>query len=311
MSLEILRSGVDAWNEWRAAHVGTMPDLRGARLEGRALPGVNLGDVVLAGADLSGADLRGADLRRSDTRGVLLTGADLRGADLRGAVLSDIHGGRGNAVVDITGADFTESVFGRTVIGDIYLNRMIGLGAIRHIGPSYVSTSTLALTVEEMNRLGAVRTDVEAFLKGAGVSLASFKEFERELRSRRYCSAFISYSQVDREFAQWLYGELSKKGVECWLDEKNIRAGERILDAVAAAIGRHEKIVLCCSVSSLESWWVKDEIRKAQELERVPGAELRIVPVLLDRHLFQWNHGLASDLRRQAAHEPCCVCQKG
>jgi uncharacterized protein YjbI with pentapeptide repeats len=74
-------------------------------------------------------------VRRSDLRGALLTDSDLRKADLRSAVLADVTGGIGNAVIDITDADFTEAVFGWTLIGDIYLNRMIGIGQIRHAGP--------------------------------------------------------------------------------------------------------------------------------------------------------------------------------
>jgi hypothetical protein len=96
----------------------------------------------------------------------------------------------------------------------------------------------------------------------------------------------------------WLHQKLENRGVRCWLDEKNLVPGERILDAVAKAITAHERILLCCSKSSLESWWVKDEVRKAQELERGANDDLRIIPILLDDYLLHhWNDGLASDLR--------------
>src|SRR5205814_1369243 len=102
--------------------------------------------------DLSFADLRGADLKRADLRGALLTGADLRQADLRSAVMADIHGAPGNSVIDITDADFTGAIFGWTVIGDIYLNRITGIGQIRHLGPSYIAMSTLEFTVDEIEK---------------------------------------------------------------------------------------------------------------------------------------------------------------
>jgi TIR domain/Pentapeptide repeats (8 copies) len=230
-----------------------MPDLRGASLRNCHLGGALLNDVILAGADLSFSDLRRADLKRSDLRGVLLTGSDLRQADLGSVVLADIVDGIGNSVVDITNADFTEAIFGWTLVGDIFLNRMIGIGQIRHAGPSYLSTSTLEFTVAEIAQSGTFRTDIEAFLRGAGVLLDSFSQFEQSLRSHAFYSAFISYSHADQGFATWLHAELQTRGIRCWLDEKNMRPGERILDAVAKAIGSHDKILLCCSRSSLES----------------------------------------------------------
>ena len=75
----LLRSGVSAWNGWRAEHAGITPDLSGASLRG----------LDLTGADLSGVDLRQADLRGAALRSVRLTGARLDGANLFKAVLQD------------------------------------------------------------------------------------------------------------------------------------------------------------------------------------------------------------------------------
>jgi hypothetical protein len=295
----IVSSGIETWNRWRKDNPSLLPDLRGAALSNLQLRGAQLHDAILAGANLSFADLRGADLSRADLRGVLLTGADLRNADLRSAVLADVVGGLGNSVVDITDADFSGALFGWTIIGDIYLNRITGIGRIRHKGPSYISTSTLEFTAHEVAKTGVIRTDVETFLRGAGILLDSFKQFEESLRSHAFSSAFISYSHADKEFAGWLHRKLEGKGVRCWLDEKNMTPGERILDAVGTAISSHDKIILCCSKSSLESWWVQDEVRKVHELERQdPSNTLRIIPILLDGYLLEsWSGGLAADLR--------------
>ena len=114
--------------------------------------GINLQDAIISGVNLSNSNLSQADFSRADMRGVRLTGADLRGARLISSILSDIKGGRGNSIVDITDADFSDSVMGWTIIGHIYLNRIIGIGNIKHIGPSYVSTSTLELTAIEIQK---------------------------------------------------------------------------------------------------------------------------------------------------------------
>ena len=80
-----------------------------------------------------------------------------------------------------------------------------------------------------------------------------------------------------------------------------MRPGDRILDAVDRAIREHEKILLCCSQTSLNSWWVKDEIRKAQERERREGRDI-IIPLMLDGYLLEsWQDGLAADLRSRLA----------
>ena len=295
---DITAVSTDDWNRWRVEHPDVLIDLRGAVLRNRKFAGALLHDVNLAGADLTASDLRGADLKRADLRGVLFTGADLRQADLRSAVLADIVGGVGNSMVDITDADFTGAIFGWTMVADIYLNRITGIGQVRHSGPSYLSTSTFEFTVAEIAKSGVIRTDVESFLRGAGVLLDSFKQFEQSLRSHAFYSVFISYSHADKNFAAWLHGELESRGIRCWLDEKNMKAGERILNAVGKAISTHDRVLLCCSKSSLDSWWVQDEIRKVQEVERQPPQALRIVPILLDRYLLDgWNDGMASDLR--------------
>ena len=92
--LAVLKQGVDAWNEWRAAHADTRPDLSNASLRG---------------LDLAKVDLTGADLRKTDLRGAILGGAVLISANLADANLF-------KAVLD--GADLS----GANLIGARFLN---------------------------------------------------------------------------------------------------------------------------------------------------------------------------------------------
>ena len=107
--LEILKQGVEAWNQWREDNPGVFPDLSGtifrhANLSGADLSDADLSRAVLSRADLNGANLNGAllieanlfkaNLRWADLRGTDLAGTDLRGADLRRAWI----GGTGVAV---------------------------------------------------------------------------------------------------------------------------------------------------------------------------------------------------------------------
>lgn len=96
--LEILKSGVARWNEWRAQHPDVRPYLYGADLRDADLRQANLYKAFLSHANLTGADLAGAKLDGASlTEGVLchtnlsrayLTGVDFYGANLQNANLS-------------------------------------------------------------------------------------------------------------------------------------------------------------------------------------------------------------------------------
>lgn len=102
--LEILKKGVDIWNEHRKNHPGIRPNFIQANLSG-----ANLSGVFLGGTDLSRTDLSGADLQESG-----LFSSDIRGADL----------GRVKLV---------ETVFGNTNLKDA-----IGLETCILRGPSII-----------------------------------------------------------------------------------------------------------------------------------------------------------------------------
>ena len=54
----------------------------------------------------------------------------------------------------------------------------------------------------------------------------------------------------------------------------------------------HDKVLLCCSTSSLSSWWVKDRIRKALEKERQTLSD--VVHTLRIWTTFYFNGGMDS-----------------
>jgi len=113
--LQIIRQGVDIWNEWREKHPELIPDLRETYLVETDLRRADLG-----GADLSGADLSGADLRRANLSGAILGGANLGGAYLKGANLSRVN---------LAGADLGEAVLIGTDLCGATLNGSSVYGA--------------------------------------------------------------------------------------------------------------------------------------------------------------------------------------
>lgn len=104
--LDILKQGVQVWNQWRNTHTTIRPDLSGAELTGATLGGANLSGATLSSADLSSADLSSADLSGAIIGGVTInifnvTRADLSGLQRSGAVLS----GANLSHADLSGAN--------------------------------------------------------------------------------------------------------------------------------------------------------------------------------------------------------------
>ena len=89
--LELLKSDVVAFNEFRRNNPETEINLSYANLSHANLSHANLRGANLRGANLSGADLRDANLSYANLRDANLSYANLRGANLRGADLHDAN----------------------------------------------------------------------------------------------------------------------------------------------------------------------------------------------------------------------------
>jgi uncharacterized protein YjbI with pentapeptide repeats len=94
--LEILKTGVGAWNKWRDKNFIISPDLKGvnlydADLDNLNLSGTDLREANLRGAHLANSDLRGANLNDANLRDANLTNSDLSGANLDDASLRDAN----------------------------------------------------------------------------------------------------------------------------------------------------------------------------------------------------------------------------
>jgi TIR domain/Pentapeptide repeats (8 copies) len=337
--LKILRREASDWNRWRVEYPGLVPDLRGADIERADLRNMDLRradlfgtsleradlretdlrDSILGGADLSGTDLRGADLRRADLRGASLAqanlgganfgGANLRGADLIEANLIDADLTNANlreanlrkanlGGADLSGVDFTRAEAGRTSFADIDLRLVQHLETMRHEGPSTIGIDTIYKSRGKIP---------EVFLRGCGVP-ETFITFMHSLvvSPIEFYSCFISYSHEDKLFARRLHDTLQGRGIRCWLDEKQLLAGDHIRDQVDRGIRLWDKVLLCCSRHSLSSFWVDEETGKAFEKEERLWKErtervLALIPLDLDGYLFQWESGNASRVRERKA----------
>src|SRR6266568_5096706 len=209
--LDILKQGVETWNQWRKGHADLIADLSGAPLRDISLEEANLSFAQLSGADLiranlSRADLSRADLSRADLRAAGLDGADLSSADLGLALLSFARLRRANLrnadLVEaqlrsayLKGADLSNAIVAWTSFGYLDLSAVKGLETVRHEAPSIIDIDTIIRSQGNIP---------EIFLRKAGVPdsiIEAIPSLIGSLRPIDFYSCFISYSDKDRAFA--------------------------------------------------------------------------------------------------------------
>jgi hypothetical protein len=100
-----------------------------------------------------------------------------------------------------------------------------------------------------------------------------------------FYSCFLSYAGADREFAHRLASDLQDVGISCWLDRVDVPAGASISEDLYRKLARHDKILLVLSESSVGRRWVREELRKAIELERERRQDV-LFPVGIDDTIF-------------------------
>jgi uncharacterized protein YjbI with pentapeptide repeats len=213
--LQILKQGVEAWNQWREQHTDIRPDLADADLNEADLSGVNLREANLARANLSGADLSAANLSRAALNAASLSRANLSRANLTGAALTGANLTRANLTradlplanlssTTLVGADLSQALFVETVFGDTNLTSVQGLETCLYKGPSTLDHRTLA----KSGPLPLV------FLRGCGLPDALIDYLPSLLNEPfQFYSCFISHASKDHAFTERLHADLQNNGV--------------------------------------------------------------------------------------------------
>jgi hypothetical protein len=91
---------------------------------------------------------------------------------------------------------------------------------------------------------------------------------------------FMSYSHRDSEFVVALDVALRAAGLKVFLDDRDIRAGDRLVERVFDGIAAAQAQVVVLSEASAASSWVKDELSAARLRSIETGS--RVVPILIE-----------------------------
>lgn len=119
----------------------------------------------------------------------------------------------------------------------------------------------------------------------------------------QFYSCFISYSTTDEEFAKRLQARLVQEKLRVWFAPEDIQGGKKLHEQIDRAIQIHDRLLLVLSEHSINSKWVKDEIRRARKAE-VRENRRKLFPIrLVDFSTLQAWECFDADLAEDLAAE--------
>ena len=93
---------------------------------------------------------------------------------------------------------------------------------------------------------------------------------------------FISHSSKDDAFVKELRETLEDSGLSVWVDSRSLRGGSKLAPEIEAAIEQARQFLAVISTNTINSPWVRKEIRKALAVEGSRKDDgYRVIPLLL------------------------------
>jgi hypothetical protein len=270
--LKVLDLGVRAWNQWRTDNIGLIPDLSGAMVNRLSLNQINFSEVDLSGASIIETKLNYASFHNANLIEAKLIETTLVGADLRGV-------------------DFGYAELAVVTFGNNDLSTARGLHTVLHRGTSTIDVVTIYRSGKN------IPTD---FLRGCGVPdalIARITVLVEAEQPKQFHSCFISYSTKDQKFAEKLYSDLLKSGIQCWFAPEDMKIGDKINSRIDESIWAYDKLLLVLSENSVSSQWVEKEVGTALDREAKENRMI-LLPIRLDGAVMDVIAGWPADIRR-------------
>src|SRR5262245_53367199 len=92
-------------------------------------------------------------------------------------------------------------------------------------------------------------------------------------------SVFLSHNHNDKAFARRLASDLTKWGVQVWLDEAEILVGDSLIGKIREGIDRMDYVAAVLSPEAVQSRWVQEELDVAMN-QQISGQKVRVLPLL-------------------------------
>lgn len=92
-------------------------------------------------------------------------------------------------------------------------------------------------------------------------------------------SIFLAHSSKDKPFARKLASRLERAGVKVWIDEAQILVGDSLLEKLEDGIRGSQYLGAILSPDSINSKWVKRELRAALTLE-IDQQVVKVLPIM-------------------------------
>jgi len=94
---------------------------------------------------------------------------------------------------------------------------------------------------------------------------------------------FLCHAHADSASVRALYNYLLRNGVEAWLDNEELEAGQDWEYEIRKAIRNSDVVVICLSQQFSQRGYRQKELRIAlDEAMRIPEGQIFIIPVRLD-----------------------------
>lgn len=296
--LEILKSGVENWNKWREENRTIEIDLShssfdyselskynfiNSNLRNSSFKHTNLQNIQAFQADLSHSDLTGADLSNANLLETLFINADLSQTSFKNAYLSMTT----FTSARLSKSDFKNAIFSNKFILYNDLSNILNLDKTIHHHSSSLDIHTI------YKSKGNIPVE---FLKGVGMDDQMISFVQSLKGAIQFYSCFISYSRENDDFATLLHDRLQGTGIRCWKDTKDLKTGDFIEDSINKAIKTHEKVLIILSKESINSKWVRREVKNALDRETKENKKI-LFPINIDNTVFEDDSFWVKDIR--------------
>lgn len=168
------------------------------------------------------------------------------------------------------------------LIVDLYLKGEKNAGAklVEQVKKNYPALPIIIVSA------GRVSEMIDAQTKGAARTILSKSELNIERWTQIFDdfmrpTVFLSHSSVDKPFVEMLARDLEPHCAKVWFDKKDIKPGRFFLDEITKGIKASSFLIILLTKNSVESDWVKFELRKAfgRILNSGHG---RLIPIMLE-----------------------------